>query len=222
MSKHAPHTSIQNPVEGLKTAMLERARKLAEEHLSQGKLSRQKILQDAREKVHLMEQKELLLAKSLSERAYLRKIQASEIQMQAELDRNRWGLIQTVMEKVQHHLLQLQQDESAYHKVFLTQFKQAAALFEESALTAYINQQDHQRYAASWESLCSEVTSKTVSLSSNSISCSGGIKLTSNAGDIMLDNTFEGLLSRQQEQLQKIIFERLFATVDGTGGLLHG
>ena len=38
----------------------------------------------------------------------------------------------------------------------------------------------------------------------------------------MLDNTFEGLLSRQQEQLQKIIFERLFATVDGTGGLLHG
>ncbi len=60
MSKHAPHTPIQNPVEGLKTAMLERARKLAEEHLSQGKLSRQKILQDAREKVHLMEQKELL------------------------------------------------------------------------------------------------------------------------------------------------------------------
>ncbi|MBT5688400.1 MAG: hypothetical protein HOI61_07765 [Gammaproteobacteria bacterium] len=50
----------------------------------------------------------------------------------------------------------------------------------------------------------------------------GGIKLTSSDGSIMLDNTFEGLLEQQQRALQKVIFERLFATVDGKGALLHG
>ncbi|MBT3717383.1 MAG: V-type ATP synthase subunit E, partial [Gammaproteobacteria bacterium] len=98
-----------NQTKSLQAAMIERAKKLATEHISQGNLSRQKIMQNAREKIHLMEQKELLLAKSLSEREYLRKVEAREIHLQAELDRNRWGLVQTVMEQLRHHLQTLQQ-----------------------------------------------------------------------------------------------------------------
>lgn len=215
-------SEANNPVESLKAAMVERARTLAAEHIAQGKMSRQKILKDAREKIRLMEQKELLLAKSLSEREYLRKIQASEIQMQAELDRNRWGLVQTVMNKVECHLQQLQENRSEYHKIFLSQFKQAATLIDDENLVAHLNQCDHLHYAEQWTTLCAEVTPKTVTLSDTPLHCSGGIKLLSSSGDIMVDNTFEGLISRQTQALHKVIFERLFATVDGTGALLHG
>lgn len=216
---NSPNSS---PVESLKAAMLERARTLAAEHIAQGNHSRQKILQDAREKIHLMEQKELLLAKSLSDREQMRKIQASEIQMQAELDRNRWEMVQTVLNRIEQHLQQLQQSRSQYHDTFVALFQEATITIDDNALVAYLNQADQQHYGAQWESLCSELTTKTITLSEQTIDCYGGIRITSNSGDVMIDNTFEGLLARQQQPLQQVIFERLFATVDGTGALLHG
>ncbi|MBT7308660.1 MAG: hypothetical protein HN842_10615 [Gammaproteobacteria bacterium] len=215
-------SNASDPVNALKSAMLKRAEKLATEHVSQGNLSRQKIMQGAREKIHLMEQKELLLAKALSEREYLRKIQSSEIQLKAELDRNRWELVQAVVEQVQQHLQTLQQDEKKYHAEFLSQFSQAAPLIDDQRLIAYVNRSDHQRYANQWDKLSAEITSKKVTLSDTTIPCTGGIKLTSSDGNVMLDNTFEGLISREKPVLEKVIFERLFATVDGAGALLHG
>ncbi len=215
-------TNNSHAVESLKSAMLERARKLAAEHVAQGEHSRQKILQNTREKIHLMEQKELLLAKSLSDREQMRKVQASEIQMQAELDRNRWGLVQTVFNRVECHLQQLQQNRDQYHPTFVALFQEAATAIEDNLLIAYLNQSDHQHYSREWEALCNTVPNKTVTLSEQTIHCSGGIRITSSCGDVMMNNTFEGLLERQQQRLQQVIFERLFATVDGTGALLHG
>ena len=211
-----------NQTKSLQAAMIERAKKLATEHISQGNLSRQKIMQNAREKIHLMEQKELLLAKSLSEREYLRKVEAREIHLQAELDRNRWGLVQTVMEQLRHHLQTLQQQPDQYHPLLLSLFKEGADLIEDQQLIAHLNSNDHLHYTEQWEATAAEVTFKTVLLSNQPIHSMGGIKLTSSDGSIMLDNTFEGLLEQQQRALQKVIFERLFATVDGKGALLHG
>jgi V/A-type H+-transporting ATPase subunit E len=57
-------------VKSLQQAILERARELADEHVSQGEMTRAKIIEDAREKIKLMEQKELLAARLLSEREY--------------------------------------------------------------------------------------------------------------------------------------------------------
>lgn len=218
-------TSNQHQVDALKTAMLQRAKTLAAEHIAQGNQSRQKILQNAREKIHLMEQKELLLAKSLSEREQMRKVQASEIQMQAELDRNRWGMVQTVLNQVELHLQQLPQDQKQYHTTFCTLFREATeamATIDDTPFIAYLNQEDHRHYSEQWSTLCNALSAPTVTLSEQTIHCSGGIKLTSSSGDVMIDNTFEGLLTRQQHALQQVIFERLFATVDGTKALLHG
>ncbi len=209
------------PVSGLKTAMLERARTLAAEHVSQGNQSRQKILQDTREKIQLMEQKELLLAKSLSEREYLRSLQASEIQMQAALDRNRWELVQAVLQQIEQHLKQLPHDSDDYRTTFLTLFREAASLIDDDELVATINASDRERYGDDWDTLCQEVTDKQVVLSEQTLSGSGGIKLSSSNGELMVDNSFEGLLAREREPLQKTIFERLFATVNGAGAL-HG
>ena len=209
-------------VAALKEAMLERARRLADEHIAQGNMSRQKILQDAREKIQLLEQKELLLAKTQSEREYLRKVQASEIQLQAELDRNRWGMVQVVVEKIKQHLENLHQDADEYRTYFSSLLKQAAQLINQDDMVAYVNSEDHQRYASQWDNVVPKDITCSIILSDETIDCSGGVKLVSADGNTMVDNTFEGLLARKQGELQKVIFERLFATVGGIGGLTHG
>ncbi len=213
---------MNDQVDSLKDAMLQRARKLADEHLDQGNITRQKILQGAREKIHLMEQKELLAAKANAEKHYLRRVQSSEIQLQAELDRNRWGLVQTVMDRLQHQLAELAGNGEEYQPVFMQLLEKSAGLMPAAEMTAHVNVQDMHTFSGKWKDMVSEVTDKTISLSARPLKCSGGVRLMSPDGTVMIDNTFEGLLKRQQQTLQKVIFERLFATVDGKGALLNG
>lgn len=209
-------------VSALKEAMLRRARRLADEHIAQGNMSRQKIMQDAREKIQLMEQKELLLAKAQSEREYLRKIQASEIQLQAELDRNRWGMVQVIVDKVRQQLQAQQKDSENYRSLFLTLLGNAAALIEDEQLIAHINAEDRERFIDDWPALTAKASDKNITLAPAPLQCSGGVKLVSTDGNVRVDNTFEGLMLRKQSELEQEIFERLFATVSGAGGLTHG
>jgi len=209
-------------VSTLKQAMLDRARKLANEHIAQGNISRQNIMQDAREKIQLMEQKELLAAKALAEREYLRTVQASEIHMQAEMDRNRWGMVLIVMEKLNGYLADLRQDKTRYREVFISLLKQAGDLIAQDQMTAFINEQDHKNFSPEWGSIASEASRFNITLSDETTDSHGGVRLLSADGSVMVDNTFEGLVSRQEKDLQKIIFERLFASVSGTGVITHG
>ncbi len=93
-----------NQVEALKEAILKRAQQLAAEHEREGEMTRDKIIKDTREKIKLMEEKELLAAKVQADREYQRKVQASELHMQAEQDRNRWGLVQSVLDAVEQQI----------------------------------------------------------------------------------------------------------------------
>jgi hypothetical protein len=52
--------SESEQVRALQQSILERARELSAGHVAQGEMTRNKILEDAHEKVKLMEQKELL------------------------------------------------------------------------------------------------------------------------------------------------------------------
>ena len=209
-------------VSTLKLAILDRARKLADEHIAQGNISRQNIMQDAREKIQLMEQKELLAAKSLAEREYLRTVQASEIHMQAEMDRNRWGMVLVVMEKLNCYLADLAHDRTQYREVFIKLLKQASELIAQEQMIAFVNEQDLKSFSSDWDSMVKEASRFTITLSDETIDSHGGVKLLSADGSVMVDNSFEGLVSRQEKELQKIIFERLFASVSGTGVLSHG
>lgn len=215
-------TNQIDQVSTLKQAMLERARKLAEQHIAQGNISRQNIMQDAREKIQLMEQKELLTAKAQAEREYLRTVQASEIHMQAEMDRNRWGMVLVVMEKLNCFLVDLARDRTQYRQVFMKLLKQASELIAQEQMTAFINEQDQKSFSADWDNIVKEASSFSIQLSDETSDSHGGVKLLSADGTVMVDNTFEGLVSRQEKELQKIIFERLFASVSGTGVLSHG
>jgi V/A-type H+-transporting ATPase subunit E len=211
-------------VRALQRAILERARELSAEHVAQARMSRDKILEDAHEKIKLMEQNEMLAAKINADREYLRLVQASELHNQAELDRNRWGLLQSVMDRVRRRLVELRGDERRYRKLLGTLLAQAADRIDDAELVATLNDDDRSRYQEEWQALVAESCGDAVqvALSPRSAVCSGGIRLSSKRGDVMVDNSFEGILERRERELHQLIFERLFATLPPRGALFDG
>lgn len=211
-------------VAALQKAILERARELAAEHVKQGELTRAKILADMREKIKLSEEKELLAAQFEAEREYQRLVQASELRIQAELDRNRWGLVEAAMDKVARRLAAIRKDSRRYEAVFSALLRQAVEAIGQPAVIASINNGDLGRFHDRWGDLVVAACGDEVEvrLAPEACSCSGGVRLVSAQGDVMLDNTFEGIISRREEELQRIIFERLFSTVSTRGNVLDG
>lgn len=211
-------------VRALQQAILERARQLADEHVDQGEMTRKKIISDAREKIKLMEQKELLAARVNAEREYHRRVQADELRIQAELDRNRWGLVQSVMDNVKQQLHEFHQDPKRYLTIFKKLLSQAVAAMPGEDLVAHINSDDLTHFASRWDSLVVECcgAGAKISLSNEACDCSGGVKLLSASGDVMVDNTFEGIMERRDKELQQLIFERLFSTVSAMGAMFNG
>jgi len=217
-------TAETDQVAALQKAILERARELAAEHVEQGELTRAKILADMREKIKLSEEKELLASQLEAEREYERLVQASELRIQAELDRNRWGLVQAAMDKVARRLAALRKDNRQYEAVFSALLRQGVEAIGQPAVIASINNGDLGRFHDRWNEIVRAACGDEVEirLAPEACACSGGVRLVSAQGDIMLDNTFEGIIARREEQLQRIIFERLFSTVSSRGNVFDG
>jgi V/A-type H+-transporting ATPase subunit E len=216
--------SESDQVKALQQAILERARELADGHVAQGRMTRARIIEDAREKIKLMEQKELLSARIHSDREYHRQVQASELRIQAELDRNRWGLVQSVMDKITRKLGDLRNDDQRYRSIFENLLKHGADRIGHSRLVASVNSDDLSRIQDNWSAIvkdcCGDDTE--IKLSPEACQCSGGLKLVSEQGDVMIDNTFEGIIARREGELQRLIFERLFSTVSTVGTVFDG
>lgn len=210
-----------NQVRALQDAIIQRAHELNAEHVNQGQMTRARIMEDARAKVKLMEQKELLAAKENAEREYQRRVQASEIQLQASLDRHRWGLVQSVMDKVSQQITQISEDSSAYDSVFNQLLEKGAKALGEDLQIAMLNHRDRKKYQPSWDKMISHLGVK-IEISDELCECSGGLRLISADGSMMVDNTFEGIVSRQQDELLQTIFERLFSRVPSMGVSSHG
>ena len=211
-------------VKALQRAILERAQELSAEHVSQGELTRAKIIADAREKIKLMEQKELLAARVHADREYQRQVQASELRIQAELDRNRWGLVQAVMDRLLKQLIALRDDEAGYEKIFKKLLRQGVETIAASSLVASISNDDRTRFQDNWDAIVKDSCARGVEvrLSPEACNCSGGVRLVSEQGDVMIDNTFEGIIERRQQVLQRLIFERLFSTLTAQGTVFDG
>lgn len=216
--------SEADQVKALQRAILERAQKLSDEHIEQGEMTRKRIIEDAREKIRLMEQKELLTARLQAEREYQRQVQANELRIQAELDRNRWGLVQAVLDKLSRELAQLQKHEKRYQSIFEQLLLHGVSKIDQPRLVASMNSNDLSRFAPDWQNLVKKCCGNKVeiNLCAEASRCSGGVKLVSEKGDVMIDNTFEGIVARRNESLQRLIFERLFSTVANRGTLFDG
>jgi hypothetical protein len=101
-------------IKELETALITRAKTLAEEYLAHATGNRDQIISDASKRRNLREEREILTAKAAAERRFRQRVQAAEIKQQEELDRLRWGLIQKVMQELSTRFTQVAADEKVY------------------------------------------------------------------------------------------------------------
>ena len=210
-------------IEQLERALQERARRLADEYLERGRRSRDHLLADARDKLHLREEREILSAKALAARRQKRLVQAGEIRLQGDLDRLRWALIESVLAQARERLLVLAADKTRYPTILVQLIRQAAAAIRCRSLTVHLNQRDHQTIGSDWGAWCAEHLPDTeATLAPAPIDASGGARVESADQTVRVDNTFEGRSERLQETLHRVSMERLFASVAENGGPVNG
>jgi len=196
----------------LETAILARAQAMAEEQRSQGKRQAEHIRADFIERLRLREERALLLAKAAAERAYHRKVQASELQMQADLDRLRWDLVQSIVQQLSTRLHSLIQRDEDYLALLRHDLHEAAMHIERDDLVAQANPHDYALLAPQWDKICQEVApGKNIALKAlpETTHCLGGLLIYSADKTICVDQTFEGKILIHQEELHQVILSRL-------------
>ncbi|MBT3011848.1 MAG: hypothetical protein KUF77_10855 [Candidatus Thiodiazotropha sp. (ex Lucina aurantia)] len=203
-----------NQVEALEKAILERAELMANECHSRAEAGRKNILREASERLHLREEKETLLAKSLADRAYLRKVQADELKLHSKMDHMRWNLVQVVVGRLQQRMQALTQDEAKYTELLKAFLQQAAKQIEEQRLMVSVNAEDLRRLKPQWEALTSSLaTGKVFELKEESIETIGGCLITTADKRVQIDHTFEGRLSRLERKVHQALVERLLPPI---------
>lgn len=203
-----------NQVEALEKAILDRAEQMAQECRSRADAGRKNILREASERLHLREEKETLLAKSLADRSYLRKVQADELKLQSKMDHMRWNLVQVVIDRLQQRMQALSQDETRYFELLKALLKQAAEQLDETQLEVRVNANDRHRLKPQWETLTKDlVAGKTLKLMDESIDTAGGCLITTTDRRVQIDHSFEGRLERLQRQVLQALVERLLPPI---------
>jgi V/A-type H+-transporting ATPase subunit E len=197
-------------LEQLESAIRQRAQTLADNHLQAAQQERDKILADSAKRIQQREERETEIAKVAAEQEYRRRVQASEIKMQAELDQLRWSLVQSIITDLREYLKQLSQQEKTYISLLKQYLKSAAQQFDETDLVAEVNADDHERLAPQWEQ--DSVPDKRCTLLASTEHFTGGLLVRNQADRIRVDNTFEGLIARLENELYQIISAQLFAS----------
>jgi V/A-type H+-transporting ATPase subunit E len=207
----------------LEGALLERARALAEEYVDRGRRGAERVLEEANARLRLREEREVLAAKAEADRAFRRRVQAAELQLQGELDRLRWSLAQDVLKRLDERLHRLAEDEAGYGSVLRSLIGQAIAAIEADEVVVELNSRDYERLSQHWDSFVHDlVGGRRVTLASDPRETLGGALVRSSDDRERVDNTFEGRRERLQDILYEQIMEHLFATAAGAGGPSHG
>ena len=198
-----------NQVEELESAILARANRLAAEYNTRAERSRDNILSSASERLHLREEREVLLAKAKAERAYRRRVQANELKLHKEMDHLRWNLVQGIQEQLGARMQKLASDRDRYQPLLQALLVKSVEAIERDELVAEVNARDLEWLPAAWEQLTAAVKGKRVVLSKTPRQTLGGVLVRSNDNRIRVDNTFEGRLERLARELHQTIIERL-------------
>jgi V/A-type H+-transporting ATPase subunit E len=203
-----------NQVDALEKAILERAEQIARECHNRGEAGRKNILREASERLHLREEKETLLAKSLADRAYLRQVQADELKLHTKMDHMRWNLVQVVIDRLQQRMRSLTQDEERYVELLKLLLQQAAAQLDTAQLEVWVNADDLRRLKPQWDSLTLNLAAgKTFELKDESIETLGGCLITTADQRVQIDHTFEGRLARLERKIHQALVERLLPPI---------
>jgi V/A-type H+-transporting ATPase subunit E len=207
----------------LESALLTRARTLAEEYLASARRNRDRIVADANERLRLREEREILAAKALADRTYRQRVQAAEIKQQEELDRLRWTLVRQILDRLPGELAKVVADQPRYTNLLAAYLARAATVIERDELVATLNAADRTRLAGTWDAFArAAVPDKRVALGNEMVNASGGVVVSSDDDTIRVNNTFEGRMERLQNDLQRVVTERLFASTEHMGALFSG
>ncbi|MDM8566254.1 V-type ATP synthase subunit E family protein [Candidatus Halobeggiatoa sp. HSG11] len=206
---------MNTQLEQLETAIRSQAKNLADSNLQAAEQQRSKILADANKQLTKREEREIEKAQAAAEQEYRRRVQAGEIAMQAELDQLRWSLVQSVMDNMQQHLQNLTSEE--YINLLKQYLKYTATSFEDKDLVVEVNAEDYQLLAPKWQAITTEcVPTKNCTLSTETKAITGGLIIHNAANRIRIDNSFEGLIARQENEIYQVITAQLFASVNPT------
>ncbi|MCB1873293.1 MAG: hypothetical protein KDI49_15040 [Gammaproteobacteria bacterium] len=198
-------------VEELEQAILAQANRLASEYRERAERSRDNILREAGERLHLREEREVLLAKAKAERAYRRRVQANELQLRKEMDHLRWNLVEEVRGRLAERMqTMVQERQEAYQTLLQRLLAKGVEAIERDALVAEVSKRDLTWLQPIWQEFSKAVAAgKRVELAALPIETLGGIRIRSEDNRIRVDNTFEGRLERLGRRLHQIIIERL-------------
>jgi V/A-type H+-transporting ATPase subunit E len=202
-----------NQLAALEKAIMARAEELAQEFDEKAKRQRDSILRDAAERLHLAEEREVLVAKSEAERHFHRVTQASELKLQGRLDQLRWEMVQTVQARLGERMQALCGDRDAYRRWLVAMIAEAARLLPPGELTAEVNSADLGWLNEQWSELVAEAApGRSIQLSDTATWGSGGVRLRTADNRAQVDNRFEGRLRRMEPRIQRVILQQLFPT----------
>lgn len=197
-------------ISGLESALAQRARKLADEHLANGKLEGARLLAETQQRLGIEQEREILAAKAHAEHAYRQRVQAAELDLRAALDRVRQELSDAALAKLPAHLSAYADDGAHYLPQLQDYLREAAQAIERDELVAQLNPRDLKRLQSDWGPHANEAApDKQFSLSPEPLACIGGVLVVSRDGDIRYDNTFEGRMERLDAALRGAVAEQL-------------
>jgi V/A-type H+-transporting ATPase subunit E len=204
-------TTANGSVDALEGAIMARANELAQEFQDKAVRQRDTILRDAAERLHLAEEREVLIAKAEAERHFRRVTQASELRMQSRLDQLRWEMVQTVQSRLADKMSAMREDRAAYRSWLIEMLAEASALLADGELSAEANSEDLAWLADEWSDIVAAAApGRTIKLVDKPTWGSGGLKVKTADNRAQVDNRFEGRLARYEARIQRVILKALF------------
>jgi len=205
--------NIDTQLEDLENAILKRAQALVDSQHHNAEQQRAQILAEAAQRLQQLERRETAVAKSASEQTYRRRVQASEIKLQAEVDQLRWSLVQNVMQQLRQHLIQLCSDAPQYLGLLRQYLRHAAQALNVPELVVLCNARDYALLEKQWDSFIKSCEfTQSCELRASPKNFSGGFIVQSPDARMQIDNSFEGVISRQEMELYQEITAQLLAT----------
>ena len=212
--------STEPTLDDLEQALMDRARRLADEYLARAESTRERMLRDENEHLRVREEREVLAAELEAERLYRSKVQATEMELRGELDRRRWEMVQQLKKRISKRLDEI--TVRADYADLLQHFLAAAAeaLRDEDGLVAQLCERDHARFAGEWSTWVETAAhGRSIALSDEHGNFSGGLLLRNADDTVRVDHSFEGRMERLEEQVNLVLTAELFPTLVAKPGV---
>lgn len=201
-------SQLTERLEGLLQAQ---AMDLAEKHHDRGRQTSEQIIADTKAKLQQLEAGEELRFQQEAEHRCRQIMQSARLRRDAELDRLRWTLAQGVLGEVRQHLGKLVEEPEQYRAVLGRYLAEAAREIPDGPLIAELNPRDIESIRPHWDELIRQFApGREVRLAALSDSISGGMRVSNEAGNRRIDNTFEGRLVRMEDRMLGAIMDKLF------------